>query len=483
MLTIEIAQGVQICLPEQLSHISTYVFLEQENWFEDEAEFVVRTAEPGSRMLDIGSSFGFYSLNYAKAAGPNSCVWAFEPTPAVCELFRESIRLNQFHQIQLIESAVGADVGRCKLFSGHSSELNSISAAQGSIDVAIAPLDLLAPELGFGAVDLVKLDVEGHEAAVIAGGRSFFARQSPLVMLEIKAADAVDFSAASMLEELGYSLYRLVPQLGVLTPFAKDSPDSYLLNVFACKADRASRLRERGLLCTAFVGERAIASVRDVAAALAAIPVFAPHAAFFDTWLDSTPAHDPYVLLLRHWVTSQNSTASIAARCAALESAAALSRTVARGPASPAQRLTAARALRSWGDRGIAVHVLNQILPSVLHAARIDIDAPFFPPLASYESWVADSGNWVNSSVVESLALWSSFGSYWGEPTQTSCSDLLSSFGRCTPLFERRRQLRRIIQGLQVGPQPHPVLAAKSFENRNPEFWCRNLASQKTDED
>ena len=85
MLTIEIAQGVQICLPDQLSHISTYVFLEQENWFEDEANFVTSTAEPGARMLDIGSSFGYYSLSFAKAAGPSARIWAFEPTPTVCQ--------------------------------------------------------------------------------------------------------------------------------------------------------------------------------------------------------------------------------------------------------------------------------------------------------------------------------------------------------------------------------------------------------------
>jgi FkbM family methyltransferase len=314
MLAIEIAQGIRLCLPAQLTHISTHVFLEKENWFEDEADFIARVAEPAGRMLDIGCSFGFYALSYAQAAGPGSRVWAFEPTPETCALLRESIRLNQFAQVTLLETAVGAESGRCRLMSEASSELNRVDAERGTLDVAMAPLDVLAAEHGFDAVDFIKLDVEGHEAQVVRGGRAFFAQQSPLVMLEIKAASSVDYSAASMLEELGYALYRLVPGLGVLTPFDKDQVDSYQLNLFACKADRAERLAARGLLRVATSGEEAIASIKEVSAAIRAIPVLAPHATFFDAWLADAPAQDPYLLLLRRWVCANNSALSVAIR-------------------------------------------------------------------------------------------------------------------------------------------------------------------------
>lgn len=472
MLAIEIAQGIRLCLPSQLSHISTHVFLEKETWFEDEADFIARVTEPAGRMLDIGSSFGFYALSYAQAAGPGSRVWAFEPTPETCALLRESIRLNQFAQVTLLETAVGAESGRCRLMSEASSELNRVDAERGTLDVAMAPLDVLAAEHGFDAVDFIKLDVEGHEAQVVRGGRAFFAQQSPLVMLEIKAASSVDYSAASMLEELGYALYRLVPGLGVLTPFDKDQVDSYQLNLFACKADRAERLAARGLLRAATSAEEAIASIEEVSAAIRAIPVLAPHAAFFDAWLADAPAQDPYLLLLRRWVCANNPALSVAIRCAALEEAAQLARSVISGPASLARCLTAARVLRAWGQRGLAVSVVGKILPAVLQGADLSIDAPLFPPLASYETWTTDTANWVKASVIESAALWSTHACYWGEPTQASAAELLAYFGRQTPLFERRRQLRGIMQGLQSGPRPHAVLAAKSAENRNPQFWC-----------
>jgi len=162
----------------------------------------------------------------------------------------------------------------------------------------------------------------------------------------------------------------------------------------------------------------------------------------------------------------------VAIRCAALEEAAKLARSVVSGPASLARCLTAARVLRAWGQRGLAVSILGKILPAVLQAADLSIDAPLFPPLASYETWTTDMANWVKASVIESAALWSTHACYWGEPTQASAAELLAYFGRQTPLFERRRQLRGIMQGLQSGPRPHAMLAAKSAENRNPQFWC-----------
>ena len=66
-LLLNIKGGFRIVVPADLSAISTYVFLEQEDWFEDEAEFVRRLARPGFRMLDIGANVGFYSLAAAAA--------------------------------------------------------------------------------------------------------------------------------------------------------------------------------------------------------------------------------------------------------------------------------------------------------------------------------------------------------------------------------------------------------------------------------
>jgi hypothetical protein len=46
MLVLEIARGIRIALPPGPRQISTYVFLEQEDWFEDEASFIPAWRNP-----------------------------------------------------------------------------------------------------------------------------------------------------------------------------------------------------------------------------------------------------------------------------------------------------------------------------------------------------------------------------------------------------------------------------------------------------
>ncbi len=474
MLRIEIARGVRIALPPNPRHISTYVFVEQEDWFEDEAQFVSRAAEPGGRMLDIGSSFGFYSLTYARAAGPAARIWAFEPTPMVCSCLRESIRMNNFANFTLTETAVGATEGRSKFKIAGSSELNRVDAEGGGIEVRVAPLDALDAEHGFGKVDFVKIDVEGHEAAVLEGGTAFFTRESPLVLLEVRAGDDLDFSVATRFEALGYGLYRIAPQLGALVPFDRTVLDSRLLNVFACKPDRAARLAERGLLCMAIPASAPIASLQEVRAALAAIPAFRGIGTHLDTLFAGMKADDPSLRLLRFELASRNTALPLPERCAALAQAATIARSLIAGQPSLLRSLTATRVLRGWGERGAAADEIMRLLPLILSGTTCEIEMPFLPPLPSYDTWcgTADLGGWVTASVVEAAALWPWFSSFWGEPTSTPTSEFLLRFGRQTPLLERRRQLRRILTGLQATQQPHPLLRTKSPENLNPGFWC-----------
>lgn len=472
-LALEIAGGVHIALPPDPRMLSTCVFLEQEEWFEDEAPFVRRIAEPGGRMLDIGASFASYALSYAKAAGPESRVWAIEPTPEVCEYIRQSARLNDFGNLTVLETAVGAEAARGWLSSAATSEIHRLNLEGGSVEVDVAALDSLDAAHGFGAVDFVKIDVEGHEAAVIAGGREFFTRESPLVMIEVRAEAAFDFTAVDALEKLDYRTFRLIPQFGALAPFSRSGADPYLLNVFACKADRAARLAERDLLSETPDAPPAMAEPAALRTQLHGIAAMAAVAAHLDGVMERIPRDDPSLLLLLHDLASRDGSLPLATRVASLSRAASLARQIATAPASPFRVMSAARILLGWGDRDAAVNAIQKILPAVMNRTECAIDVPFLPPLAAYDAWGAatDPGGWVSASVIEAAALWSSLGIYWSEPFNQPGAELLARYGRATPRLERRRQLRRIRESRQAGVQSHPLLQTKTPENLNPGVW------------
>jgi FkbM family methyltransferase len=77
------------------------------------------------------------------------------------------------------------------LVFGASSELNALGDSGPGEPVRITSLDNESAARGWPSPDFVKIDAEGEEERILAGGRNFFVRYSPLIMFEIRAGDKV----------------------------------------------------------------------------------------------------------------------------------------------------------------------------------------------------------------------------------------------------------------------------------------------------
>ena len=70
-------------------------------------------------------------------------------------------------------------------------------------------------------------------------------------MLEVMSRSSWNLGALEPLLAMGYDAYRLLPGPLMLAPFDPlEAKDGFLLNLFACKRDRARKLAESGLLAT-----------------------------------------------------------------------------------------------------------------------------------------------------------------------------------------------------------------------------------------
>ena len=65
-LTLRLNSGVSLVVPASLASITTYVLLEQEEWFEKETAFLLRWLRSGMTVIDIGANLGVYSLPLAR---------------------------------------------------------------------------------------------------------------------------------------------------------------------------------------------------------------------------------------------------------------------------------------------------------------------------------------------------------------------------------------------------------------------------------
>ena len=86
------AQQTTIMLPPDLRVTTSFVIAEQGEWFEEELEFAATyLVQPGATVLDIGASYGLYSLALSAAVGPSGAVTSFEPHPGSAKALRASL--------------------------------------------------------------------------------------------------------------------------------------------------------------------------------------------------------------------------------------------------------------------------------------------------------------------------------------------------------------------------------------------------------
>lgn len=200
---------------------------------------------PGMVAFDVGAHVGWIAVWLAHLVGPTGRVVAFEPGANNLPYLRRN--LAGLPQVTLVESAVGRADGEATLFEESlTGQNNSLGApyhrlaANAALNVAAAAitqrrvtllsLDCFAAREGL-IPDLVKLDVEGHELAVLHGMQHLL-RDAPLMLLLEVTRDHAAIHA--LLTNAGYRLFAV--HTGPPVPVA--APDAMRFNTLALHPSR-----------------------------------------------------------------------------------------------------------------------------------------------------------------------------------------------------------------------------------------------------
>jgi FkbM family methyltransferase len=123
----------------------------------------------GHTFLDVGSHYGIFSILASKLVGPTGKVIAVEPHDGARQVLRENLAQNQCANVEVLELAFSDKTGAVALTyhengvglqpsSDPSSRLNLIQGMAGDEALRDFPIP-----------SAVKIDVEGHEFAVLSG--------------------------------------------------------------------------------------------------------------------------------------------------------------------------------------------------------------------------------------------------------------------------------------------------------------------------
>ena len=151
----------------------------------------------GMTVLDVGASFGLYSLAAARAVGPSGSVFAFEPAEATASALRLHLSWNGLaDRVDVIEAAVADHDGRETFWEQETSFLASLLELAPREEEHRFPARVKRRRVRAVALDdfceardldpeVLKVDVEGGEARVLRGARRLLRRRRAVLFLEV----------------------------------------------------------------------------------------------------------------------------------------------------------------------------------------------------------------------------------------------------------------------------------------------------------
>jgi FkbM family methyltransferase len=154
---------------------------------EPELRLIHHLIEPGTTARDIGASIGMYSAEMARYAAK---VLAFEANPRIAAFIAQVAPRNVEVVNVALSSAAGHGAPKIPLNTQGRAihELATIetgnplyAGATDSIAVAMKRLD----DFAIAHCSFIKIDVEGHEEAVLDGASGLIEAQRPVLMVEL----------------------------------------------------------------------------------------------------------------------------------------------------------------------------------------------------------------------------------------------------------------------------------------------------------
>jgi FkbM family methyltransferase len=187
----------------------------REAWREEVAIAAVLASalRDDSTYVDLGTNRG-QVLREALRVAPRGRHIAFEPIPDLAAQLAASLPQVDTRQLALGAATGSADFCHFRKLDGwsglrRSPEISDTRGDPEQITVQVSTLDI---ELAQLRPDVIKIDVEGAELDVLAGGREVLTRARPLVIFEHVATAAALYGSSSaavwdLLSELGYEIF------------------------------------------------------------------------------------------------------------------------------------------------------------------------------------------------------------------------------------------------------------------------------------
>ena len=199
----------------------------------------------GARVFDIGAHQCVVAMMLAKTVGPDGFVLAVEANPDNCAAGERNRKLNGIENCRILHAAGAARSGKVIFNRGPNGQVDDGSGEWGRMEVHAVSVDDLAA--AHGMPDLLFIDVEGFECALLQGAQKTLA-SGPDCFVEAHVGVGLETFGGSVerilsLFPAGYEFF-VAPPDGAFVPLTDDTAvvrQRFFLVAIQSKRDLAFR--------------------------------------------------------------------------------------------------------------------------------------------------------------------------------------------------------------------------------------------------
>ena len=228
---------VRMFLPPKWRGIGRLIFTFREH-YEPELAYLEKVLSAGNTFVDVGASFGIYSVVASRMVGDTGRVLAFEPSIQSFPVLQKNIDMNNLRNVLAFRVALSEREGEAWLYHAPCPSGNSVgrdpSFDGAGEEVMTESLDYVLQRASVDRVDVIKMDVQGAEELVLRGASKVVNSMRPLIIFEVYPSGAAYLGlspngAREMLESLGYEFF----SVGKSGPVDWTEPQPTYFNVVA----------------------------------------------------------------------------------------------------------------------------------------------------------------------------------------------------------------------------------------------------------
>ncbi|MEM2261640.1 MAG: FkbM family methyltransferase [Thermoproteota archaeon] len=188
-------------------------------------------------VADIGSNIGYYAILEAKLLDRNSILICIEPIRRTFQYLLKNLKNNMVNMkyVKTFNVALSDRIGSARMITCHGSNWARIlekNHTESSFEVvAVTTGDQLFQS--FDKIDLMRMDVEGHEYQVIKGSFNVIKQHLPDLLIEIHPVMLGKHKLLELLcllRNLGYKVKYFIPRY-VDVPLAADDNDVMVVDI------------------------------------------------------------------------------------------------------------------------------------------------------------------------------------------------------------------------------------------------------------